>query len=253
MVNIEDTSVPSFGRQRVCILTKYPVSILESFKIIVKGKVFMIQAKELFMWSPSFLVNKETLCSSDDESVQGEMHNPNQSFLSEEEEGEINSSEVEGVSDTIFDDNSVSDKGYSGYPDKQKSEDPFGIYNLLKKKQPDGEAQVTSPSLSHPPGFTPTGIEPKTGNVHINEVVNDIPVNVTSPLLDTEVMNSPQVVQMEVPSGSIGQSVDSNGGSILGVLEEVIRVGQAMGYSMEGCEKDIEAIIGNQGDDVVFR
>ncbi|GKE89022.1 hypothetical protein Tco_1566497, partial [Tanacetum coccineum] len=107
----------------------------------------------------------------------------------------------------------------------------------------------TSPSLSYPPGFTPASIEPKTGNVHINEVVNDIPVNVTSPLLDAEVMNLPQVVQMEVPSGSIAQSVDSNGGSVLGVLEEVIRVGQAMGYSMEGCEKDIEAIIGNQGDD----
>nr|GFA28993.1 RNA-directed DNA polymerase, eukaryota [Tanacetum cinerariifolium] len=30
-------------------------------------------------------------------------------------------------------------------------------------------------------------------------------------------------------------------GSVLGVLEEVIRVGHAMGYTMEGCEKDIKS------------
>ncbi|GJR98416.1 hypothetical protein Tco_0270590 [Tanacetum coccineum] len=39
----------------------------------------------------------------------------------------------------------------------------------------------------------------------------------------------------------------------IGVLEEVIRVGQAMGYSMEGCEKDVGFIIGKQGDDVGFK
>ncbi|GJU12205.1 RNA-directed DNA polymerase, eukaryota [Tanacetum coccineum] len=50
MLNIKDTSVASFGRKRVCILTKNPVSILESFKIIVKGKVFMIRAKESWIY-----------------------------------------------------------------------------------------------------------------------------------------------------------------------------------------------------------
>ncbi|GJQ90853.1 RNA-directed DNA polymerase, eukaryota [Tanacetum coccineum] len=39
----------------------------------------------------------------------------------------------------------------------------------------------------------------------------------------------------------------NNGGSVLSFLEEVIRVGHAMGFSMEGCEKDIEAIIEKQG------
>ncbi|GJV53471.1 RNA-directed DNA polymerase, eukaryota [Tanacetum coccineum] len=96
---MEDNSVPSFGRKRVCILTKHPVSILESFKIIVKGKVFMIRAKELFTWNPSFVVNKETSSSSDDESVQGEMH-----------------------------------KFYSRDSGKQNSEDPFELYDLLEKK-----------------------------------------------------------------------------------------------------------------------
>ncbi|GJR79105.1 hypothetical protein Tco_0149890 [Tanacetum coccineum] len=52
---------------------------------------------------------------------------------------------------------------------------------------------------------------------------------------------------------SVGIGKDKHGGSVLGVLEEVIRVGRAMGYDMKGCEKDVEAIIGNQGDVSVFR
>ena len=136
---------------------------------------------------------------------------------------------------------------------KKISEDPFGIYNLLQKKQPGGEAHIPSPSLSHPPGFTPAGFETNKSKVNVNDVVNDNQDKVTSPLLDAEILNSPQVVQLEDPSGSIEKNVNSNGGSVLGVLEEVIRVGQAMVYSMKGCEKDIEAIIGNQGDDAGFR
>ncbi|GKB11251.1 RNA-directed DNA polymerase, eukaryota, nucleotide-binding alpha-beta plait domain protein [Tanacetum coccineum] len=59
----------SFGRKRICIKTKHHVSILESFKIIVKGRVYMIRAKELFTWEPSFLIYKEKEYVSDDEFV----------------------------------------------------------------------------------------------------------------------------------------------------------------------------------------
>ncbi|GJU51851.1 multidrug resistance-associated protein 5 [Tanacetum coccineum] len=38
------------------------------------------------------------------------------------------------------------------------------------------------------------------------------------------------------------------GGSILEILEEMITVGQKMGFSMEGCTKDMEKIIGTQGE-----
>ncbi|GJU76275.1 RNA-directed DNA polymerase, eukaryota, nucleotide-binding alpha-beta plait domain protein [Tanacetum coccineum] len=59
MLELEDNADNSFGRKRICIKTKNPVSILESFKIIVKGKIFMVRAKELFTWNPSFVVSKE--------------------------------------------------------------------------------------------------------------------------------------------------------------------------------------------------
>nr|GFD20395.1 RNA-directed DNA polymerase, eukaryota, nucleotide-binding alpha-beta plait domain protein [Tanacetum cinerariifolium] len=43
------------------------------------------------------------------------------------------------------------------------------------------------------------------------------------------------------------------GGSILDILDEMIKVGQTMGFFMVGCTKDMEGIIGAQGENVVFR
>ncbi|GJV65051.1 zinc finger, CCHC-type, retrotransposon gag domain protein [Tanacetum coccineum] len=80
-LNIEDTIDSSFGRKRLCISTKHPVSILESFKIIAKGKVFMVRAKELFTWNPIFLPSNEKAYSSEDESARGENSKEEQSKL----------------------------------------------------------------------------------------------------------------------------------------------------------------------------
>ncbi|GJR25017.1 hypothetical protein Tco_0973544 [Tanacetum coccineum] len=40
----------------------------------------------------------------------------------------------------------------------------------------------------------------------------------------------------------------ANGGSILNLMEEVVKVGQTMGYNMDGCIKDITEIIESQGE-----
>ncbi|GKF43653.1 hypothetical protein Tco_0130205, partial [Tanacetum coccineum] len=169
------------------------------------------------------------------------------------EEGEFNVSEVEGVAETIFDDTSSLPKLNSGNSGQKHSEDPFELYDLLSKKKNVVEACVSSPSLSHPPGFTLVGFKSENNKVQGKGDINGDSDKVFLPLVDDKVLNTSQVVQEETLSGSIGHSVGTNGGSVLGVLEEVIWVGQAMGYSIEGCEKDVEAIIGNQGDDVVFR
>ncbi|GJX35316.1 RNA-directed DNA polymerase, eukaryota [Tanacetum coccineum] len=49
-----------------------------------------------------------------------------------------------------------------------------------------------------------------------------------------------------VNSSAVSKSKE--GGSILEILEEMITVGQTMGFSMEGCVKDMEKIIGTQGE-----
>nr|GFC68268.1 RNA-directed DNA polymerase, eukaryota, nucleotide-binding alpha-beta plait domain protein [Tanacetum cinerariifolium] len=54
-------------------------------------------------------------------------------------------------------------------------------------------------------------------------------------------------------SESIDNGIKLNkGGSILEILKEMITVGQTMGFSMEGCTKDMEKIIGTQREQVVF-
>ncbi|GJV40039.1 RNA-directed DNA polymerase, eukaryota [Tanacetum coccineum] len=133
MLNIEDSYDSSFGRKRVCIITKHPVSILESFKIIAKGKVFMVRAKELFTWNPTFVSHKEKVYSSDDDSLL----------------------DVEGVADTIFGDNSASSKKYSENMGEQHSEDPFELYDLLKQKKSEVEIQDPIPSFQRNKEFSP--------------------------------------------------------------------------------------------------
>ncbi|GKA21834.1 hypothetical protein Tco_0707796, partial [Tanacetum coccineum] len=48
---------------------------VESFKIIVNGKVFRIRAKELFVWSPFFKKPPEVEHSTNDESVEEDIDN----------------------------------------------------------------------------------------------------------------------------------------------------------------------------------
>nr|GEY71748.1 hypothetical protein [Tanacetum cinerariifolium] len=78
---------------------------------------------------------------------------------------------------------------------------------------------------------------------------------VNSPLVHTKVMNNSHEVHENVTSN--GESAFNysynahNGGLILEVLDDMIRVGQSMCYAMEGCMKDIEHINGTQGVDVI--
>nr|GFA55257.1 hypothetical protein [Tanacetum cinerariifolium] len=176
----------------------------------IEGKVYVVRAKELFTWSPNFLGIKENLCSSDDESVSGGMHNSNHSFVSEEEEGEFNPSDGD-VPETIFEDNSASEKGHSRNSKKQMSEDPFGIYKILKKNRPVGDSQPI-PSLSHPPGFSPVIFGSHSSSDH------------------AKVANKDPQINFQEASSDAQFKADS-----------------------EGCEKDIEAIIGNKGDDSVLK
>ena len=47
--------------------------------------------------------------------------------------------------------------------------------------------------------------------------------------------------------------IKRTGGSVLTVMEELIKVGMTMGYNMEGCMKNIEEIIEVQGEKEVFK
>nr|GEV29738.1 RNA-directed DNA polymerase, eukaryota [Tanacetum cinerariifolium] len=67
-LDLEDNVDTSFGCKRLCVKNAHPVSILETFKIIVKERVFMVREKELFTWNLSFIDNKEKDYVSEEES-----------------------------------------------------------------------------------------------------------------------------------------------------------------------------------------
>nr|GEY26987.1 RNA-directed DNA polymerase, eukaryota, nucleotide-binding alpha-beta plait domain protein [Tanacetum cinerariifolium] len=154
-LDIEDNVDSSFGRKRLCIKTKLPLSILESFKDIFKGS-FRNHIDEL---------------------------------------------------------------------EKKKSVDPFNIYRLLRKQSGDESHEVSS-SLSHPPGFTPdvSIIQNENG-----QSAKEIPV-----MVNDKVMNNSQDVYKEASYDNVDLNVVKKGGSILGVMEDMIRVGKVMGYSIDG-------------------
>nr|GEW98201.1 RNA-directed DNA polymerase, eukaryota [Tanacetum cinerariifolium] len=158
----EDNVDSSFGRKSLCIKTKQQVSILESFKIIFKA------------------------------------HSP----FSEEVSGDDSESDVEEVSETIFGDNSSSSNNNSDEMGKQHSEDPFKIYDILKKQ---------------------TGGETRE---------NDQGAEEFSSLVNAKVMNNSQEVYQEINMESVDPNVVKEGGSVLGVLEDMIWVGQAMGEAV---------------------
>ncbi|GJT17945.1 RNA-directed DNA polymerase, eukaryota, nucleotide-binding alpha-beta plait domain protein [Tanacetum coccineum] len=72
--------------------TSQTENILESFKLIVKGKVFWARAKELFVWSPSFKDVPEKELFSDDESAK-----------INEQANNLNNDEVENASEVVSD------------------------------------------------------------------------------------------------------------------------------------------------------
>ncbi|GKB18517.1 RNA-directed DNA polymerase, eukaryota [Tanacetum coccineum] len=124
VMELEDGNEDLFAR-KLCIKTKHANNILDSFKIIVKGKVFQIRAKELFVWSPSFKEVPEVVHCSDDESVKNE-------------------------AELMLCDNTVKTK-----EKREVSKDPFNIYDLLNRHKKEVGNSGMESSIPYPPGFTP--------------------------------------------------------------------------------------------------
>ncbi|GJS93010.1 hypothetical protein Tco_0799978 [Tanacetum coccineum] len=111
----------------------------------------------------------------------------------------------------------------------------------------------TSTSIPYPPGFTPANDIPACNNQDIPEAESVRPPS-RSARSNSRVLEEAENSVDRVSSESFSNGVKiKEGGSILEILEEMITVGQTMGFSMEGCTKDMEKIIGTQGEQLVFR
>nr|GEZ94131.1 hypothetical protein [Tanacetum cinerariifolium] len=126
----------------------------ESFKIIVKGKIYMVHAKELFTWNPVFKTHKVNDCDSDGESgIEPLLNNGN-----EVEGDDEYASDVNEVPETVFEANHSSNLQSKDSAAEQHSADPFGLYDLINKQKVEDNGK-SSPLLSHPPRFTPEFME----------------------------------------------------------------------------------------------
>ncbi|GKC71491.1 hypothetical protein Tco_1117374 [Tanacetum coccineum] len=203
---------------------------------------------ELFVWNPTFKDIPEAVHCSDDESIKGEAEmNDEDSKLNND--GDASDSEV--VSDTYFGDN-ADEQGYENeqgqsFNAKEVSKDPFNIYDLLNKTKKVVGTSGSDTSLPYPPGFTP---DKSTNVINEKEVSDAAEVRSNS---KSDGGNSRILEEVENIDGcfsSEGRNIGvkpKEGGSILEILDEMIKVGQTMGFSMEGCTKDMENIIGSKG------
>nr|GEW32371.1 RNA-directed DNA polymerase, eukaryota, reverse transcriptase zinc-binding domain protein [Tanacetum cinerariifolium] len=189
------------------------------FRIIVKGKVYMVRAKELFTWNPVFLTLIEKDCNSDIESVIEPLNN----IDNKEEFDDEHAIDINEVPETVCGANSSSNKFSNGPEVAQQSEVPFGLNDIFNNKKT-GKTSKLSPSLSHPPGFTSNFLEEQNNN---EAKENLEPLN-------AKVMSSSQEIHVVEHNDHLSQKGTNNGGSVLDVMKDVIRIGEAMGYSMEG-------------------
>ncbi|GJX99336.1 RNA-directed DNA polymerase, eukaryota, partial [Tanacetum coccineum] len=222
-MDIEENLVSSFARKRLCIKTNVADNILESFKVIFKGKEYMVRAKELFAWTPCFLEYKESDYVSDDESFHGA--NNKSGGLRQEGVDLVDDSDEEGVSETIFGDKTSSPRNSA-----HKSEDYVAV------QQPKDSHHSEDPLGL---GFTPEASQQENNHNPI-PIKKPVHVPVTekekSPCVQSKAMSSShENIDKVTPTGeSSFIKPFHNGGSVLEVLDDMIRVGQSMGYDMQG-------------------
>ena len=119
---MDDKDELCFHSKRMCIFTKLRLNIFENFKIIFRGKVFWIRAKEVPGWTPDFLEDSD----DEDQSLES---NCDQDIFVQDACSSGDDNDVEEVPETLCDEFSVQKV--------VQSEDPFGIYPLLNKHNND--------------------------------------------------------------------------------------------------------------------
>ncbi|KAI3522781.1 hypothetical protein L1887_00831 [Cichorium endivia] len=138
------------------------------------------------------------------------------------------------------------------------SDDPFGFYPLLhnqnkKAKAPSPIVDVESAQTpTHPPGYTHSCSLDRQEGENGYDVAN-AEVDKLGDLSRPDLFSDQQFSRSKKDGGSGGGNVNDIAGppvhsqSILKRLDDLVEVGQAMGFNMEGCLKNMEQIIDYHG------
>nr|GFA26792.1 nucleotide-binding alpha-beta plait domain-containing protein [Tanacetum cinerariifolium] len=189
LLDVDDQEDEHFHRKRICINTNVPTNIFESFKLIYRGKVFWLRAKEVPGWISDFVEDND---EEEDSEVGSYKEVPNGEDVKNVEDLK-GDSDGEIVPDTKFEED---------FPNQKGEEDSVG----QRSKEATGEKQFDS-------------------NI-----------------------NSKNDVEESICSGHFKKSeVPKSGGSILQLIDDLVKVRETMGYDMKGCMKNMEEIIELQG------
>ncbi|GJU20654.1 nucleotide-binding alpha-beta plait domain-containing protein [Tanacetum coccineum] len=259
LIEVDDQEEACYHSKRLCVHMKSGRSILENFKIIHRGKVFWIRASETPGWVPEFADESDDEDQEDDMSKEGNCHN----YVSKRDGGD---SEQGEVPETLFEnDGSEKNVGMDHDIEEQdlQSADPFQIYPLIDKMNNlEPKDNNSDSSLKFPSGFTPPGcpnMEDKhdKGDPFDNTKVEKLHSDVagSDDISDKQsIRNGKEESPNSVVSGHFKSSKGPRtGGSILDMLDEMVKVGQVMGYNMEGCKSNMAEIIRSQGVEEVLR
>nr|GEY03684.1 RNA-directed DNA polymerase, eukaryota [Tanacetum cinerariifolium] len=240
LLDTDDQDDKCFHSKRLCIHTRLGTNIFEAFKIIFRGKVFWIRAKEVHGWVPDFLEEYNDEDQSENGSKDGDPKTHDLGSCGGD-------SDVSEVSDTLFEKKGQKNDKLDEESTGQKVnhlEDPFGIYPLLNKKKDTTETNNNlEQSLKYPPGFTPNedsdafciNVEDDRNNncdysqgCNVEEANNGSKGNCVN-------MGSKIDVAESVCSGHFKKSeAPRTGGSILNLMKELVKVRQTMRYNMDG-------------------
>lgn len=230
---VEDPTNNNLWRKRMCVVTRMEDFIMESFKIIIKGNVYTIRAREVTGWTPDFIE-----VESEEGSDEGNEASVDSLPFTDKCSG------IEGNGEQL-DDMLHEHKQPAG----NESDDPFGIYDILHKEelaQNKKSEHGTSDDPSHPPGFTKSVEEVIKGNEQedicgIAEESEQVlkPVSQLGESMGSGIKRTTSVGACSDPSGQPPRVASS----LLNKLNEFVEIGQAMGFSMEGCLKNIEELI----------
>ncbi|GJU25589.1 nucleotide-binding alpha-beta plait domain-containing protein [Tanacetum coccineum] len=217
LLDVDDQDETCFHSKRLCVYLKAGNSIREDFKITHQGKMYWIRANETQGWVPEFTDEYE---SEDDNSMDEEGEVKKNGIKDEHSDGEI-------VPESLFEDGELENNHVDGIfskKEKEVSEDPFNLYSLLKRQNKlDDKDTNSEDSLKHPPGFTPLkhNCENDTSEKKVEQ--ND------------EFSEAGDVDKLKgSANGSISaghfkvSEIPRTGGSMVGLLEDVIKVGQRL-------------------------
>ncbi|GJW66594.1 RNA-directed DNA polymerase, eukaryota [Tanacetum coccineum] len=197
-------------------------------------------------WVPNFLEEEEGEGESDDDKVDNE-------FVGDKNEDELqahsdNDCDIDAVPETKFSQSHETSKqgNETRFEEGEiHSEDPFKIYDLLQNKpcSNNKEEENSNATLKYPPGFTPL-------DDLSNKDDQDVFVNVEEQV-PKQLINAQGNVNEDNCNRGVSQSKEEDkeshcsghfkrptgpqtGGSILQVLDDLVKVGQTMGYKMDG-------------------